>query len=135
LSFPCTSSITKDVATVDHNIPDIDADAELDSLLLWHVSVALGDAPLDIKSASHRVHNAAELSQHSVPGVLDDTSTVLSDLGTDERAQMVLKLGVRSLLVQASQPAVASDIGCEDGCKASLYALGGQGCAPVQGRP
>jgi hypothetical protein len=55
----------------------------------------LGHAALDIESTPDRIHHAAELSEQPISGVLDDPPTVLSDLGIDERAQMVLEPGVR----------------------------------------
>jgi len=123
-------AIPEDVATVDDDVTDIDADTELNLLLVWHLGIALGHSALDIKSAANRVHYAAELSQQSISGVLDDPPTVLSDLGIDERAQMVLKPGVRPFFVQAGQPAVTGYIGRENGSEPSLYTLGGQGCTP-----
>src|SRR5262249_6556271 len=109
---PCghVHAIAEDVATVDHHIADIDADAKLDPLLLGHVRVALGHASLDIDSAAHRVHDAAELSQQAIAGALDNAPTVLRDLGINEGAQVVREPGVRPLFVQAGQAAIASDI-------------------------
>jgi hypothetical protein len=80
---------------------------------------------------AHRVHNAAELGQHPVAGVLDNPPTVLGDLGIDKKAQVVLELRVRALFVHAGQPAVTSHIRRQDGCEPSLYPLGGQGCSPA----
>src|SRR6266516_3448575 len=96
---PCrhVHAIPENVTTIEHDIPDIDADAKLDPLLLRHIRVALGHSPLDIKGTTHRVHNAAELGQQPVAGVLDNSPTVLSNLGVDEGAQVILELGVRSL--------------------------------------
>src|SRR5262249_28109461 len=90
-------------------------------------------AVLNIKGTPYRVHHAGELGQQPISGVLDDAPTVLSDLGIDERAQMVREPGVRSLLVLAGQPTVARHVGRQDGSEPSLYALRGQACATVQG--
>jgi hypothetical protein len=92
----------------------------------WQFGIALGHSPLDIKGTPHRIHHAAELSQHPVTGVLDNPPTVLGDLGIDEGAQMVLELGVRPFFIQASQPTVSSHIGRQDGGEPSL-SFGGQG--------
>jgi hypothetical protein len=129
---PCghVHAVTEDVATVDHYVPDIDADAKLDPLLLWHAGVALRHATLDIEGTAHRVHYAAELGQQPISGLLDNPAAVFGNLRVDKRAQMVLELGVRAFLIQASQPAIASHIGRQDGCKPSLYPLGGQGGTP-----
>jgi hypothetical protein len=93
--------ITEDVATVEHDIPDVDPNAELDPFLLRDIGVALGHAALDIDSTAYGIHNAGEHRQQPISGVLDDPPTVLSDLGIDEGTQVILKLGVRSLLIQA----------------------------------
>ena len=76
----------EDVATVDDDVTDIDADTELNLLLLWHLGIALGHAALDIKSAAHCVHYAAKLSQQPIAGVLDNTAAVFGNLGIDEGA-------------------------------------------------
>src|SRR6266542_1409610 len=73
--------IPEDVAAVDHDVADIDADAELDPLLVRHVGIALRHAALDVHGTTHRVHDTAELGQHAVAGVLDDPPTVLGNLG------------------------------------------------------
>jgi hypothetical protein len=84
---------------VEHDIADIDADAKLDPLLLWHIGIALGHAPLHIDRTTHHVHDAAELGQQAISGVLDNPPTVLGDLGIDERAQVILEPGVRALFI------------------------------------
>jgi hypothetical protein len=106
--------IAEDIITVGDDVVDIDADAKLDPLFLWYVGIAFQHAPLDIKRTAHRVHDAAELSQQPISGVLDDPPTVLTDLRIDERAQMALELDVRALFVQTGQAAVPSHIGRQD---------------------
>jgi hypothetical protein len=43
---------------------------------------------------------------------------------------MIRELDVRALFVQAGEAAIAGHIGRQDGCKPSLYPLGGQSCTP-----
>jgi hypothetical protein len=85
---PCghVHPIAENVATVEHDIPDIDADTELNPLFLRHVGIALSHSPLNIDRTAHRVHYTAELSQQPISGILNDPPTVLSDLGIDQRA-------------------------------------------------
>jgi len=116
-------AITEDVATVDHHIANIDGDAKLDPFLLWHVDVSLSHALLDIDRTTHRIHYAAELGQQPVSGGLDNSPTMLSNLRIDQGAQVILELGVGTLLIQASQAAVSDHIGCQDRGKTSLYSL------------
>ena len=116
-------AVAENVTSIDDDVADIDAHAELDALLIWHPGIALGHPALDIKSAAHCVHYAAKLSQHPVSGVLDDPATVFGNLGIDKSAQMGLKLDVRALFVHTGQPAVASHIGGQYGSKPAFDAV------------
>jgi hypothetical protein len=111
---------------VDDNVADMDADAERDLLRLGHRGVALRHAPLDLNGTAEGVHYARELNQHAVSGGLHDPTAVFGDLGVYESPAVRLELCKRALLVNAHQPAVSSDISRQDGCEASLYALGSQ---------
>jgi len=116
-------AIAEDVTSIDDDVADIDADPELNALLVWHLGIALGHPALDIKSAAHCVHYAAKLSQHSVPGVLDDPATVFGNLRINKSAQMGLKVDVRALFVHTSQSAVASHVGRQYGSKPAFDAV------------
>jgi hypothetical protein len=94
-------TITVNVTAVQDDVPNIDTNAKLDPLLVWHVSVTLGHSVLHIESTAHGVHDAAELGQQAITGVLDNSPTVFGDLRINQNAQMVLKPGVRPLLVHA----------------------------------
>src|SRR5262245_47730337 len=83
------------------------------------------------RNASTTLLNSAK---QPISGVLDNPPAVLSDLGIDQGAQVILELGVRALFVQTGQAAVASHIGSQDGGKASLYPLRDQECSPGLGR-
>jgi hypothetical protein len=94
-------AISEDVATIDDDVPDIDADPKLDPLVLWNVGVALCHASLNIDSAPHGIYDAAEFSQHSVDGILHDPAAMSGDLGIDQDAQVFLQPNVRALLIHA----------------------------------
>jgi hypothetical protein len=49
---------TEDVTTVGDDVADIDADAKLGPIRLWHVGIAFDHAPLDVKRTALRVHDA-----------------------------------------------------------------------------
>ena len=55
--------------------------------------------------------------------VLTIRPLVFLDLGIEQRAPMSLQPGKRALLVGAHEPAVASDVGRENGREPSLHAL------------
>ena len=88
-----------------------------------HVGIALGHAALDFDRAAHGIDDAGELDQHAVAGGLDDTAGMLGDLGIDQFAAMRLQSRERAFLVVADQPAVAGDIGREDGRQPPLNAI------------
>jgi hypothetical protein len=82
--------ITKNVTAIDDDVTDIDANAELDPLLLWHLGVALDHSSLDIYSAAHCIHDAGEFYQHALAGGLDDPPAVFVNLGIDQGAPVCL---------------------------------------------
>src|SRR5262249_57637383 len=79
---PCrhVHTIPEDVSTIGNDVTNIDADAELDLLLLWNSGVALSHPTLDLDSASHRVNDAAELGQQPVARVFDNPPAMFGDL-------------------------------------------------------
>src|SRR5437879_13061649 len=84
--------ITKDVVIVDNDIPDVNADAELDPLVLWHIDILFGHAALNLVGTSHGVDQAGELNEGAVPCILDDTSVMLSDFGIENRLSKSFQL-------------------------------------------
>src|SRR5882724_2008620 len=49
-------------------------------------------AALDVVGTSHGVDHAGELNESAVPGVLDDTSVMLSDFGIEKRLTLAKRL-------------------------------------------
>jgi hypothetical protein len=125
---PCgdIDAVAKYVALVDDDVADIDANAEFDAALRRHIDVALGHVALDFDGAAYRIDDAGELDQQAVARGLDDAAAVLGDLGIDKLAPMRLQPGERLLLLGSHQPAVAGDIGRQNGRQASLDPLAGQ---------
>ena len=124
-------AVAENVAVLDDDVADVDADAELDALVLRHAGVALGHAALDRDRAAHGVDDAGELDQDAVAGGLDDAAGMLGDLGIDQLAAMRLEARQRAFLVVADQPAVAGDVGCEDGGQPPLNAILGHRRRPT----
>src|SRR5262249_7190526 len=103
-------AVAENVADVQDDIAEIDADAELDPFVRRHALVALRHASLYMDRAAHCFHAVAELDQHPIPGGFDDTPTVFGDAGIKNDAQMLPQTTARPLLIDASQPAIADDI-------------------------
>jgi hypothetical protein len=103
--------VAVDVALVEDDVAEIDADAELDAPLFRHVGIAPAHAVLDLDGAPDRVGDALELDQHAVAGGLDDPAVVLGDGRIDQLDAVGTQARKRALLVGLHQPAVAHHVG------------------------
>ena len=107
-------AVAINIVVVADDVADVDADAELDAPIGWHIGIAFGHAALDFDGAAHSIDDADEFHQHAVAGGLDDAAPVLGDLGIDQFLAMRLELAKRAFLVDAHQPAVAGDVAREN---------------------
>ena len=107
--------VAVDVAFVDDDVADIDADAKLDPAIFGNVSIALGHGTLDFHGAAHRIDGARKFDQRTVARRLDDAAAMFGNLGIDEFATARLERCESAFLVNAHQAAVAGNIGREDG--------------------
>ena len=114
-----------DVAALDDDVADIDADAKRDPLLWIDLCVASRHPALDLDGATQRVDHARELSQQTIASGLDDPSAVFLDLRIQQVAPKNLQPGERALFIRAHKPAVAGDVGSKNGGKAALGAFFG----------
>ena len=120
-------AVAMDVVAVNDHVAQIDADAEFDAPLGRLRGIALGHRLLHAHGAGHRFDDAGEFEQEAVAGGLDDAAFVLGDLGVDQFAAQRLQAGQRAGFVLAHQPAVARNIGHENGGKPALDPLFAQG--------
>ncbi len=79
-------AVAVDVVVFDDHVTRIDADAELDALVLGGSVVPCRHPPLQRDGADDRFDDARELDQDSVAGGLDDAPFVLGDLRVDQIA-------------------------------------------------
>jgi hypothetical protein len=91
--------ITKDIIVCYDNITDVNADAELDPLVLRHIGILFCQAALDFVGTSHGVDHAGELNESAVPSILDDASVMFSDLGIEKRPSKSFHLRQRAFFV------------------------------------
>ena len=108
-------AVAENVAAVDDDVADIDADAVFDALVVGDAGVARGHGTLQVDGAAHGIDDTGEFDQHAVAGGLDDAAAVLRDLGIDQLAPVRLHLRERAFLVGAHQPTIAGDIGRKNG--------------------
>src|ERR1700730_203945 len=64
-------AVAEDVVILDHDVADIDADAELDAPICGHISIALGHASLHLSRTAQRIHHTTELDEQAVACRLD----------------------------------------------------------------
>src|ERR1700731_2233577 len=79
------------------------------------------------------VDHAGELNESAVPGVLDDTSVMLSDFGIEKRLSESFQLRQRAFFVDPYQTARARDIRRQNSCQSPLYVLSAQDAPPCSG--
>ena len=77
-------AVAVDVVALDDHVAEIDADPELDALVLGRIGVALGHAALDRERALYGVDHARELDQGAIAHQLDDAAVAGGDLGLDQ---------------------------------------------------
>jgi hypothetical protein len=97
-----------------HDIAQMDADPKFDALVWRDLGVALDHRPLDFNGAVHRVDNATEFDDAAVAGPLDDPAMMHGDGRIDQVAPKGAEPSENSILVRASKPGVADDIGHQD---------------------
>jgi hypothetical protein len=111
----------------------VNADAELDPLVLRHVDILFGHAALNFGGTSHGVDHAGELSNSAVPGILDDASVMLSDFGIKKSSPKRLQSCQRAFFVYPYQAARARDIRRQNSRQSPLYVLAAQDGPPCSG--
>ena len=122
--------IAKDIIVLDDDVADLDADTELDPPLAGTSALRASTPPPWASTAHRAASSAAEFDQEPVAGVLDDAALVLADVRVDELTAMSFEARQSAGLIRAHQPAVASDIGGDDGRKTALDPLSAQSSLP-----
>jgi hypothetical protein len=97
------------------NIAEMNADAKCDAPFRRDIRIALGHVVLDLDRATRRIDHAVELRNEPVASALDHPAAVGGDHRIDQIAAQGSEPRERSLLVEAGEPAVADDIGDQDG--------------------
>ena len=120
-------AVAIEVAALDHDVAEIDTDAQDDVAILGLTAVRGGHALLQIDGALHGVDGAGELDQHAVAGHLEDAALMLGDQWLQHLLAPGLERGQRAGLIVLHQPAVADHVGGQDGSEAALDAFFGHG--------
>src|SRR4051794_8039998 len=105
------------VAVLDDDVAEVDADPEYDPLVFRGRDVAFGHSPLHGDRAGDRLDHTRTLDQDSVAGRFDDSTFVLGDLGVNEFAAVGSEPSEGAGFVLAHEAAITGDIGGENGRK------------------
>src|SRR5262245_16565252 len=108
-------AVAPNVSAVDNDVTGVDAHTELDPLLLRQAGVTLAHRTLDVDGPAHRGYHAGKFHQQTVADDPHDTAAVFCYFGIDNFASINFERRVGTLLTDAHQPAVAGNIGREDG--------------------
>ena len=112
--------IAEDVVLLDDDVAKINADAELDPPIGWHVAVASRHSALDLDRGVHGLDHAGELDQHAVAGGFYDAPAVLGDGGIDDLEAVGAQSRQGAGLIDLHEPAVSHHIGRQNGGELSF---------------
>ena len=105
--------VAKEVGAVDHNVADVDADAEAHRLARDTAGVLGRDRILHRHRARDRVDRAGEIGDHAVTGSVEDPAAMGCDQPVDDDPTG-FEPGKGADFVVRHQPAVAGNVGRED---------------------
>jgi hypothetical protein len=97
-------AITVNVAVLDDDVAEIDADTELNALCGRDVGITLGHTLLHCHRAGDGFDNAGKLDKEAVSGGLDNATLVNGDLRIDQLAPVGSEPREGTLLVGTHQP-------------------------------
>ena len=103
------------------DVPDVDADPELDSPRGRNAGVALDHRALDFHCAPNGVDDAAELDRRSVAGPLSHAAAMHRDRGVDEVAAQRAEPRQDAVLVGRGESAESDDVDGHDRGKLSRF--------------
>ena len=107
-------AVAEDIAVLNHDVADVDSDAELHAVFGRLTLAGDGEVLLDPHGAIEGVDDTRELCQHAVAGGPGDTALMLGNQRIDDEAQAGQR-GQRRNLVALHVSAIAFDIGGENG--------------------
>jgi hypothetical protein len=108
-------AIAIDIALIDDDVTDVDADAEFDPAIFGHVRVVLDHGPLDFHGATNCINRTRKFDQNAVAHGFEDTPPMFRQAWINQFAATGLEGGERTLLVPAHETAVAGDVGRQNG--------------------
>jgi hypothetical protein len=109
------------VLSLDDDLAEIDADADMDAPALWDVGVALGHAPLQAHYALDRIDDAAEFRQQFVTHKFEDAAVMAGDFRFEQFLAPRPEALEGTLFVLLHKGGVADDISANNGSKLTVH--------------
>ena len=122
-------AVPEQVLAFDHDIAEMDPNAEPKSPILGDAGVRFVQGELDLDRASDCLDSTCKLSDDAVACGMKDAAVLLRDQAVNN-GSVGLESGKRALLVLAHEPGVPNHIGGENGRKSALYPFLGQARPP-----
>ena len=116
--------LAENVLTLDDHFAETDADAKLDRRGGSILGTPFAHALLHDHRAQRRLHDATELGEHPIAGLLEDASAAIGDGRGDETVEQAGHFIVRGLLGGSDQAAVSHDIQGQNSGQPPLQACG-----------
>jgi hypothetical protein len=114
------NSVPIDPGLVVDHVTEVDPDAEEHAAVLRDRLVARRHDGLELDRAFDRADHTRKLGQDAVASRVDDAAAIAANQGEDH-GLVSLEVAHRGGIVLAHQPAVASDIGGQNGDKSTLH--------------
>jgi hypothetical protein len=113
-------AVAVDSGVVVDDIAEVDADAKAHASMLGHGLIARGHHGLDLDRAFGGTDDAGEFGEDAITRGVDDPASVPGDQGQDH-ALMRLEVAHGGGLVFVHEPAVAGDVGGQDGGESAIH--------------
>src|SRR5262249_5701063 len=113
--------VAKNIVLLDNDIANMDPNAKFDPIVWSRRLIALGHPALYFQGATRGVYGTWEFDQDPIACSLDNAAAIFPDFWFEELASVRVEARQGAFLVSTHQPAVSSNVACEDGGQSSLY--------------
>src|SRR5262249_8829866 len=113
-------AIAINIAPVDDDVTDVDADTEFDPAIFGNGNATCGNGTLDFDGTANGINRTWKFNQDPVTCSFDDTAPILRNLRINQFVAASLERRKSSFLVSTHQAAVTSNIGRENGSQPSF---------------
>ncbi len=120
-------AIAENIIVVDDDVADMNANAKFDPAVQGHVGILRSHIALNLDRASRCVHRTGEFNQYAIPRCLDNSASMLDDLGIEKSLSESLQLAERALFIGAHEPTITGDIRRQYSRQSPFHPLVGQG--------